>query len=110
LTLKLKALQPFETLGNSYPTPPLREPQIWPEYYTYYPPSSTADATFQLTNHILNAWNNKLHTGGIFCDLAKAFDCINHEILLLQLKYCDIQDTILDWFLTYLTSRKQRAK
>jgi len=30
---------------------------------------------------ILQAWNNKTHTGGIFCDLSIASDSVNHTIL-----------------------------
>jgi hypothetical protein len=43
-------------------------------------------------------------------ELVSYFDCINHEILLQKLKYDGIQDTNLDWFLTYLTCRKQRVE
>ena len=37
--------------------------------------------------------------GGIFCDLAKAFDYVNHEILLLQLQFYGIPDVAEDWYI-----------
>jgi hypothetical protein len=46
---------------------------------------ATEDAIFKLTNEILTALNSKTMVGGIFCDLEKAFDSVNHDILLLKL-------------------------
>jgi hypothetical protein len=37
-------------------------------------------ASFNLITEILNALNNKKMVGGIFCNLEKAFDCVNHGI------------------------------
>ena len=48
---------------------------------------TTEDAIFKLTNEILTALNSKTMDGGIFCDLEKEFDSINHDILLSKLPY-----------------------
>jgi hypothetical protein len=71
---------------------------------------SIEHATYRLTDIVLKAWNNKMHVGGIFCDLAKAFDCVNHEILLAKLQYYGIVGSNADWFRSYLSNRKQRVE
>ena len=43
-------------------------------------------------------------------DLAKAFDCVNHEILLLTLQHYGIQGVNADRFRSYLSNRKQRVE
>jgi len=48
-----------------------------------------------------NLLTKKLHVRGIFCDLAKAFDCANHEILLAELYFYGIQGVSADWFRVY---------
>jgi hypothetical protein len=39
--------------------------------------------------------------------LAKLFDYVNHEILIAKLHCYGIQGTVADWFISYLTNRKQ---
>ena len=50
----------------------------------------TDNAIYKLTTEILNAMNNNLLVGGIFCNLEKAFDCVDHGILLSKLNFCGI--------------------
>jgi len=43
---------------------------------------TTENAAYKLINEVLNALNNKQIVEGIFCDLTKAFDCVNYDILI----------------------------
>ena len=54
------------------------------EQYGFRLELRTDNATYKLTTEILNTMNNKLLVGGIFCDLEKAFDCVNHDTRDLQ--------------------------
>jgi hypothetical protein len=71
---------------------------------------STDDAEFRLTGSVLKSLNQKLYVGGTFCDLSKAFDCVNHEILLTKLHFYGIQGITIDWFRSYSTNRKQKVE
>jgi hypothetical protein len=48
----------------------------------------TEKATCELSNEIIGALDKKLLVGGIICDVAKEFDCVNHNTLLLKLNWC----------------------
>ena len=68
---------------------------------------STSHPMVHLLNKISDSLNKKTHAVSIFCDLKKAFDNSNHNILLKKFDKYGIRNTELKWFKLYLTERKQ---
>ena len=68
---------------------------------------STTHAILSLINKVATAIDRSTHTVGIFLDFSKAFDTINHNILLFKLSHYGIRGRPLEWFRSYLTNRSQ---
>ena len=68
---------------------------------------ATTDAIFKLINETQTALNEKIMVGAIFCDLEKAFDSINHDILISKLNFYWVKGKTLQWFKSYLSNRYQ---
>jgi len=81
-----------------------------PEQFGFRKESNIEKAIFSLTDSVLSSLKLRQQIGGIFCDLSKAFDCVNHEILLAKLCHYGIRGVSFNWFKTYITNRKQKSK
>ena len=68
---------------------------------------STEYAIIQSCDKIINTLAKKEHIIGIFLDLSKAFDTIDHKILIHKLSKLGVRGIILSWFENYLSNRKQ---
>src|ERR1043165_4742771 len=62
-----------------------------------------------IQDKISTAMDNNEYSLGIFLDLAKAFDTVDHKILLTKLEHYGIRSTALNWFKSYLTFRQQQV-
>ena len=66
---------------------------------------STNHALFTITEKIRKAIDNGEITYGVFLDLQKAFDTVDHEILLSKSEHYGIRGVPLKWFKTFLTQQ-----
>lgn len=68
---------------------------------------STSHALIELTDEITKCIDSKHYVAGIFVDLKKAFDTIDHHILLNKLEKYGIRGVVGNWVKNYLQNRKQ---
>lgn len=71
---------------------------------------STSDAIAYVSKIVYENLDNSMKSVGIFLDLAKAFDTVDHKLLLNKLEAMGIRGLALQIFSSYLTDRTQRVK
>ena len=80
---------------------------IYPLEFGFRQKYSTIHALISLTENIRKNLGEGNIGCGIFVDLQKAFDTVEHDTLLSKLEHYDIYSLANEWFKSYLSSRKQ---
>jgi retron-type reverse transcriptase len=75
--------------------------------YGFRKQHSTQHAILDIINKIQDNMDRKMYSCGIFIDLKKAFDTVDHDILLGKLDYYGIRGVINNWFSSYLKNLKK---
>ena len=75
--------------------------------YGFRKKHSTEMACLQLTDNIIWMMEENKVPVNVFMDLSKAFDTIDHQILLNKLQFYGLKGTELELFVSYLSNRKQ---
>ena len=63
---------------------------------------STQHSLIEIVERIRSCMENKKYGCGIFIDLKKAFDTVNHDILIQKLEHYGVRNVSLNWFSSYL--------
>ena len=68
---------------------------------------STEDAIIQLIDQMKSSFERNHFTVGVFIDLSKAFDTVDHHIIIKKLNQYGVKGSNIRWFKSYLHDRKQ---
>ena len=84
--------------------------QINPSQYGFRAHHSCDNAINHLVGKVVKNLENKNDTVALFLDLSKAFDTLEHKIVLSKMSRYGIRGTTLQWFSDYLSNRKLRVR
>ena len=80
---------------------------LYPKQFGFQKNNSTEHAIMELVSQITAGFDKNEFTLGIFIDLSKAFDTVDHNILLEKIKHYGLTNSTFSWIKSYLTDRKQ---
>lgn len=78
-----------------------------PEQFGFREGKGCGDAIFSFLERLFLGLNDGERAAAVFCDFSKAFDCVNHEILLRKMRHYGVGGRELSWFESYLSGRSQ---
>ena len=81
--------------------------QIYSRQFGFRKAHSTENTLINIVERIRSSLDNGEFACGVFVDLQKAFDTVDHEILLAKLDHYGVRDISNTWFRSYLTNRSQ---
>ena len=101
----------FETVINSSLVCFMQKHNLLsPDQHGFVRDRGLDSALGHFVSNIVNTIDSRKVALGLFVDFTKAFDCINHRILLNKLERYGVRGVMLRWFESYLSGRTQQVK
>ena len=69
--------------------------------------SNTSDRIIEFLDYVYSSLDSKQSTIAVYLDFSKAFDTVNHSILMSKLLHNGVRGVMQHWFESYLSNRKQ---
>ena len=88
----------------------MKTDQIYQSQYGFRKKHSCEHAIQELLGTILKGFENNEYTCAVFLDLSKAFDSLEHEILIEKLTRYGVRGVALEWYKSYLSNRCLKVK
>ena len=83
---------------------------LYTSQYGFREGHSCENAVSELVSEVIKSRQEGLYTMSVFLDLSKAFDTLEHSVLLKKMEKYGIRGKCNEWFKSYLTNRKIRVK
>lgn len=80
---------------------------FYPKQYGFRKKSSTLSATMDILTRLQKQLDQSMLASGLFIDLKKAFDTVDHKLLIHKMERSGIRGKPLEWIMSYLSDRKQ---
>ena len=80
------------------------------QQFGFRPGYSNSDAVLQFVDEFSEAFDCTKYLIAILLDFSKAFDTVNHSLLLRKLEYYGFRGLILNWFRSFLLNRSSRVR
>ena len=98
----------FEKVAHGQLFSYLRDKKIlYALQFGFCPGRSTFHAMQSFLNYVYDNLDSDNYVFSMFLDFQKAFDCVDHSILLSKLHHYGVRGVVYQWFVSYLTGRRQ---
>lgn len=99
----------WEQLGREGIAPKIHE-IIIENQHGFMPKRSTLSNLVSFNEFLIDVLENKGQVDVPYLDFSKAFDKVNHNLLISKLQAIGVQDPLLSWFRSFLTNRTQKVR